>query len=167
MSETKAARTRRQFSKPLRTDRGNCAGGRLSPARAAHAAGDDTIRVALVGCGGRGAGAATQCLNVPDRLKLVAVADAFQDAAERAVQLVRQQHPDKVDVPHDRIFAGFDAYQRAIDCGVDLVLLCSPPGFRPLHYRAAIAGRQARVHGKARVRRRARLSLRDGDEQDG
>jgi len=139
MREAKTGPTRRQF---LQTSAALGSGvtlaGGLALARAAHAAGDDTIRVALVGCGGRGAGAAVQCLNVPDRLKLVAVADAFQDAAERAAKLVAKQHPDKVDLPKERIFWGFDACQKAIDSGVDLVLLCSPPGFRPQHYRLAV-----------------------------
>jgi len=118
---------------------GAAVAGGLNLARSAYAAGSDEIRVALIGCGGRGTGAAVQCLNVPDRIKLVAVADAFSDRAESAVQQLKRQHPDKVDIPHERIFSGLDAYQQAIGCGVDLVLLCEPPGFRPEHYRAAVA----------------------------
>jgi myo-inositol 2-dehydrogenase/D-chiro-inositol 1-dehydrogenase len=112
--------------------------GRLDVARAAHAGGDETIRIALVGCGGRGTGAATDCLSVPDRIKLVAVADAFEDRARDAAKRLKERFGEKVDVPDDRIFIGFDGYRKAIDCGVDLVLLVTPPGFRPMHYRAAI-----------------------------
>jgi len=78
---------------------GAAVAGGLSLARSAHAAGTDEIKVALIGCGGRGTGAAAQCLNVPDRIKLVAVADAFQDRAEAAAQQLKKQHPDKVDLP--------------------------------------------------------------------
>jgi predicted dehydrogenase len=118
---------------------GAAVAGGLSLARSAHAAGTDEIKVALIGCGGRGTGAAAQCLNVPDRIKLVAVADAFQDRAEAAAQQLKKQHPDKVDLPRERVFAGIEAYQQAIASGADLVLLCTPPGFRPEQYRAAVA----------------------------
>jgi predicted dehydrogenase len=113
-------------------------GGMLDVARCAHAAGDDTLKVALIGCGGRGTGAAADCLSVPDRLRLVAVADAFEDRARSALAALKTKFGDKVDVHEDRVFAGFDAYLKAIQCGVDLVLLVEPPGFRPIHYRAAI-----------------------------
>ena len=114
------------------------AGAALDVARGAHAAGDDTLNIALVGCGGRGTAAAAQCLNVPGPMKLVAVADAFEDAARHAAASLKRQHSAKVDLPPDRVFSGFDCFQKAIASGVDLVLLCTPPGFRPLHYRAAI-----------------------------
>jgi predicted dehydrogenase len=114
----------------------------LDFARSAHAAGDDTIRIALIGCGSRGTGAAADCLGVPDQIKLVAVADAFEDRARAALQAIQQRFGDQVDVPQDRIFVGFDAYLQALQCEADLVILATPPGFRPIHYRAAIeAGR--------------------------
>jgi predicted dehydrogenase len=114
------------------------AGSTLDLARTAHAAGSDTIKIALIGCGGRGTGAAANCLSVPDSIRLVAVADAFEDRGRAAAAALKQQFGDKVDVPADRVFSGFDAYLKAIQCGVDLVLLVEPPGFRPSHYRAAI-----------------------------
>jgi predicted dehydrogenase len=107
-------------------------------ARSAHAAGSDQIKIALIGCGGRGVGAAQNCLDVRDNIKLVAVADAFEDNARRAAESLKKAYGDKVDVPAERVFFGFDAYQKAIHTGVDLVLLVTPPGFRPLHYRAAV-----------------------------
>ncbi len=112
--------------------------GGLTIARGAHAAGGDTLKIALIGCGGRGTGAADDCLRVPDQIKLVAVADAFEDRARRAAQALKTQFGEKVDVPPDRIFIGLDAYQKAIGCGADAVLLVEPPGFRPAHYRAAV-----------------------------
>jgi predicted dehydrogenase len=95
------------------------------------------IKVALIGCGGRGTGAASQSLNCPGT-KLVAVADAFEDNANKAAETLKKQFPDRVDIPAERIFHGFDAYQKAIE-SADLVLLCTPPGFRPTHFEYAIA----------------------------
>lgn len=117
---------------------GIVAAGALGIARSAHAAGDDTIRVALIGCGGRGTGAAANCLNVKGRIKLVAVADVFDQRARGAQASLKNQYGDKVDIPADRVFVGFDAYQKAIACGVDLVILATPPGFRPVQYKAAV-----------------------------
>ncbi len=117
---------------------GAALGSSLSIARSAHAAGPDQLKVALIGCGGRGTGAAVNCLNVKDDIKLVAVADAFEDNAQRALGNIKRQHADKVDVPPERVFSGFDAYKQAIDSGVDMVILATPPGFRPIHYSAAI-----------------------------
>ncbi len=110
----------------------------LNIARSAHAAGGDTIRIALIGCGGRGTGAAANCLSVPDRIELLAVADAFEDRARGALGRLKQQFPDRVNVPEERVFWGLDAYQKAIDAGAEVVLLVTPPGFRPAHYRAAV-----------------------------
>jgi myo-inositol 2-dehydrogenase/D-chiro-inositol 1-dehydrogenase len=131
--------SRRHF---LRRSTGIVAGsiltGGLSIARAAHAAGADQIKIALVGCGGRGMGAASNCLDVQDNIKLVAVADAFEDSARHAAAALKQRCGDKVDLPPERVFWGFDAYAKALQAGVDLVLLVTPPGFRPQQYRAAV-----------------------------
>lgn len=94
------------------------------------------IKVALVGCGGRGTGAAAQSLNCPGT-KLVAIADAFEDNAKKAAETLKKQFGDRVDLPAERVFHGFDAYQKAIDAA-DLVLLCTPPGFRPTHFEYAV-----------------------------
>jgi predicted dehydrogenase len=108
-----------------------------APARD-RALGDGTIRVALVGCGGRGTGAAHQALRTEGDVKLVAVADAFEDRLEGALDEVTKNIPDRVDVPAERRFVGFDAYQKAIDADVDLVILTTPPGFRPIHLQYAV-----------------------------
>jgi myo-inositol 2-dehydrogenase/D-chiro-inositol 1-dehydrogenase len=105
----------------------------------AHAGGGDTLRVGLVGCGGRGTGAAREALRADPNVKLVAMCDAFMDRLEESLgnlQKIRDVSA-KVDVPPDRRFDGFDGYKKLLEC-VDVVLLCTPPGFRPIHLRAAI-----------------------------
>lgn len=102
----------------------------------AQVAGSAEIKIALVGCGGRGSGAAAQSLNVAGT-KLVAMADAFPDNVEGAFNSLKQQFGDRVDVPQERRFSGFDAYKNAID-SADVVLLCTPPGFRPAHFEYAV-----------------------------
>ena len=114
--------------------------GGLNIARVAHAAGGDELKVALIGCGGRGTGAAVNCLESCGNVKLIAVADAFENNARGSLERLRKNSDlaAKLDVPADRVFVGFDAYQKAIAAGPDIVLLCTPPGFRPIHYAAAI-----------------------------
>ncbi len=107
----------------------------------AHAAGaDDTIKVALIGCGGRGTGAATQALNADKNVKLVAMGDAFADRLEQSLAALQRDKDiaGKIDVKDDKKFVGFDAYKRAIDSGIDVAILATPPGFRPIHMRYAI-----------------------------
>jgi myo-inositol 2-dehydrogenase/D-chiro-inositol 1-dehydrogenase len=108
--------------------------------RMAHAAGSDILRVALIGCGGRGHGAAQDCLNAAPNTVIVAVADAFEDRARGVARSLQENanFKGRVDIPDDRIFVGLDSYKAATDCGVDIVLLTAPPGFRPWHYRYAI-----------------------------
>ncbi|OHB68587.1 MAG: hypothetical protein A2V70_05865, partial [Planctomycetes bacterium RBG_13_63_9] len=135
MSDTKRP-SRRDFlkSSSVAVAGATLAGG-LSIARSAHAAGPDQIKVALIGCGGRGNGAAQNCLNVQDNVKIVAVADAFEHRVRGALNTFKDN--ERFEVPEERVFVGFDAYQKAIDCGVDMVILATPPGFRPIHYKAA------------------------------
>jgi len=106
------------------------------PAKA-YAAGTGAIRLGLIGCGGRGTGAAVQALNACERARLVAMANAFQDRLERSYEGIAKRHIDRVDVPHERRFVGMDAYAAVVDADVDMVLLCTPPGLRPLHFEAA------------------------------
>jgi myo-inositol 2-dehydrogenase / D-chiro-inositol 1-dehydrogenase len=131
--------TRRDFlKKSSMLTAGIALAGGLNFARSAHAAGSDELKACLIGCGGRGMGAAHDCLGSVEGVKIIAVADAFEDRAKGAVGELVGSFKDKVDLPADRVFVGFDAYQKAIDCGVDLVLMATPPGFRPIHYAAAI-----------------------------
>jgi myo-inositol 2-dehydrogenase / D-chiro-inositol 1-dehydrogenase len=115
--------------------------GALPCAAHVHAAGSDEIKIALIGCGGRGLSAAVQAIRnaAGARVKLVALADAFQDRVDSAQKIIGTQLPDRVDVPEERKFVGLDAYQRATQCDVDMVLLCGPPGFRPAQFEAAVA----------------------------
>jgi len=112
--------------------------GSLSIARSAHAAFGGPLKAALIGCGGRGGGAASDMLSVADDVKIIAVADAFEGQAKGAANHLKRNFAEKTDITPERVFVGLDAYQKAIACGVDLVLLATPPGFRPSHYKAAI-----------------------------
>ncbi len=104
----------------------------------AGAAGDAELRVGLVGCGGRGKGATIQALNTGG-VRLVAVADAFQDRADDAVQELKGAHPKNVDVTRENMHLGFDAYKKVIDSDVDVVVLATPPGFRAQHFEYAVS----------------------------
>ena len=116
--------------------------GTLGVSRSAHAAGSDLIKVAQIGCGGRGNGAIRDRIAVEDNMKVVAVADVFERSAKGEARSLREEEGLKrfVDLPDDRVFWGFDSYKKAIDClgAGDQVVIATPPGFRPYHYRYAI-----------------------------
>ncbi|MBI3413759.1 MAG: Gfo/Idh/MocA family oxidoreductase [Verrucomicrobia bacterium] len=130
--------TRRNFLKTTSSAvvAGSILGG-LSIERSAFAAGSDTVNIALIGCGGRGSGAANQALSTQFNTKLVAMGDAFNDNLLRSLENLKKSHPDKVNVPPDRQFVGFDAYKQAISAA-DVVILATPPGFRPIHFEEAV-----------------------------
>ncbi|GAB4127478.1 MAG: Gfo/Idh/MocA family oxidoreductase [Thermogutta sp.] len=110
-------------------------------ARFVHAAENNTVQVALVGCGGRGTGAAANALSTTSGpIKLIALADVFSDRLQACLRNLQGQFADKMDVPPERQFVGFDAYRKAIDAlnPGDLVLLATPPAFRPLHLEYAV-----------------------------
>lgn len=99
---------------------------------------DDTIKIALIGCGGRGTGAATQALSTKQNVKLVAMADAFQDRLDNSLKAISKEiDVGRIDVPEERRFVGFDAYLQAIPLA-DVVILATPPGFRPIHFTEAV-----------------------------
>ena len=99
----------------------------------------ETLKVGLIGCGGRGTGAAAQALKADTNVELFAVGDAFESALGGALKAVAAEAgPDKVKVKPEHMFSGLDAYKKVLASGVDVVLLATPPGFRPLHLRAAI-----------------------------
>lgn len=98
----------------------------------------DTLKVGLIGCGGRGSGAAAQALSADQNVILSAMGDAFPDRLQNSLKALRQSAGARVKVTPETSFVGFDAYQKVIDSGVDVVLLCTPPGFRPRHLKAAI-----------------------------
>lgn len=113
----------------------------------AHAAGSDTLRVGLIGCGGRGRGAAVNILDAAPGIELYALGDLFPEPLEAAYRQLSQDRPgspmakmgNKINLSRERCFVGFDAYQKVIDCGVDIVLDATPPHFRPIHLAAAVA----------------------------
>jgi myo-inositol 2-dehydrogenase / D-chiro-inositol 1-dehydrogenase len=141
MSPDQANSSRRDF---LKTSTGVAVGatllGTMAVPRTVHAGASETMRIGLIGCGGRGTGAAENALNASPDNVLVAVADTFEDYAKTRVgQLKRQDHiKDRVQVADDHIFVGFDAYKKLIDSDVDVVLLATPPHFRPQHLAYAV-----------------------------
>jgi predicted dehydrogenase len=107
-----------------------------------HAAYDDTIRLALIGCGGRGSGAVGDAFSVEGpQLKLVAMADIFPDRLSGSYDGLKRAFGDRVDVPEDRRFIGYDAYIKAMDClkPGDVAIMATPPAFRWIHFRHAIS----------------------------
>ena len=106
--------------------------------RVVHAAVSDTVSVALVGCGGRGSGAVGQIRNTKGNTKLIAVADVDPKKAKSRVDGYKKQFGDWVDVPEDRIFGGLNGYKSAIDSGADLVVIATPPGFKPQQFEYAV-----------------------------
>ena len=132
--------TRRDF---LKKSAASVAAGSLASClivpQHAYAQGDDTLRVGLIGCGGRGTGAAVQALTADERTKLVAMGDAFADRLDGSLQSLQKTGVAKqVAVDEDHRFVGFDAYQKVID-SVDVVLMATPPHFRPMQLEAAVA----------------------------
>ncbi|MCC6661062.1 MAG: Gfo/Idh/MocA family oxidoreductase [Phycisphaerales bacterium] len=143
--------TRRQFVQAAAA--GLVVPAALAPVRSARAAaplprtlgrpfGSDEIKIGLIGCGGRGTGAAVQALNADPGCVLHAVGDVFPERIESSLRGIRGEMGDnassKVKVDDDRRFLGFDAYQKVIASGVDVVLLTTPPHFRPIHLEAAV-----------------------------
>jgi len=98
----------------------------------------NAIKVGLVGCGGRGTGAAAQAMKADDFAELTAVADISQERIDTCLDQLLKTSGQKVKVEAKNIFLGLDAYQKVIDSGVDVVILATPPGFRPAHLRACI-----------------------------
>jgi predicted dehydrogenase len=104
-----------------------------------HAAGSDVLKIGLIGCGGRGAGAAHQALRADPNTRLTAMGDVFQDHLEDKLKELRSLDvAERVDVKSDHCFVGFDAYQKVLATDVDVVILTTPPHFRPLHLKAAV-----------------------------
>ncbi len=142
-AERKSAKgvgSRREF---LQRTGATVAGAALAGAITArsYAAENNTIKIALIGCGGRGTGAAAQALSTQGPTKLVAMADFFENRLKSSLQALSHQKGKQVDVPPDRQFVGLDGYKKAMDClgPGDVVLLATPPAFRPIHVEHAVA----------------------------
>jgi len=132
--------SRRDFLKASAAGVAGAANANLASLSNVHAAGSDVIRVGLIGCGGRGTGAATQALTADPNVKLVAMGDAFADRLHGSLATLRRDEAvgRQVDVKNDHCFVGFDAYKHVLATPVDVVLLTTPPHFRPAHLKAAI-----------------------------
>jgi predicted dehydrogenase len=125
-------------------------GANAQIARSSHPGGSDEIKVALIGAGGRGIGAATQALATKGKVTLWAVADAFESNVKHGLKTIKrdvdrgQRDSDplykdaSINCPPERQFVGLDAYRQAIESGADVIILATPPGFRPVHFEAAV-----------------------------
>jgi len=131
--------SRREFLKTSTAVVGGAVASTLGFVPPVYPAGTDLIRVGVIGCGGRGTGAAEDVVNAAPNVKLVALGDTFRDHLEESLAELKAKIADKMDVPEDRCFIGFDAYEKVISSGVDYVILATPPGFRPPHLKAAVA----------------------------
>src|SRR5690606_32000028 len=136
MNSNKKPKQRREFLKTSALLAGGALVGNL-PFVGAHAGVDDSIKVAVVGCGGRGTGAAFNALGTGANIKIVALADVFRDRLDEAYSKLAERHAAKINVPEERKFIGFDAYKQAIPLA-DVVILATPPGFRPGHFEEAV-----------------------------
>ncbi len=129
--------SRREFLRKSAAS-GAAAYGAMSLARSAHAAGGDAIKIGLIGCGGRGSGAADNAMNAGKDVRLVAMADIFDDRLQDSRQRLKKMKPDQVAVDDDHCFVGFDAYEKLIHSGVDVVLIAAASHFHPVMLKAAI-----------------------------
>src|SRR5438874_6506525 len=140
-NQQNASPSRRDF---LKTSSALAAAGALTSQlivpQGVFAAASDQIKVGLIGCGGRGTGAAGQALGADKNVILHAMGDMFQDQLDNSLkQLKGGKFAEKIKVNPDTCFTGFNAYQKVLDSGVDLVILTTPPAFRPMHLKAAVA----------------------------
>ncbi len=138
-----ASRTRRDFLK--RSAAGVASAGVLSVAQSAHAAGNESIRIGLIGCGGRGTGVTSSSLAAGPSVKLVAMGDVFATRVQESRNHLRQKHGEQVQVDDDHCFAGLDSYQNVIE-SADVVLIACASKFHPMYSEAAVrAGRHVFV----------------------
>jgi predicted dehydrogenase len=136
MDEIKDSYLRRDFLKTTGVIGGALVTG--FPAILSGAPAAKALKVGLIGCGGRGTGAAAEALKADDYAELTAMADVFPEKIEASLSELRQASADKVKVEPSRQFMGLDAYEKVIASDVDVVILATPPGFRPIHLKAAV-----------------------------
>ena len=136
MSQNRSGATRREFL--VKSAVLAAATAPLSIGRSAHAAGSDVIKVGLIGCGGRGSGAAANALEADHGTKLVAMADLFDDKAKGSRDLLKKQFKEQVAVDDQHCFSGFDAYSKVLASGIDVVLIACASRFHPEYAKAAI-----------------------------
>ncbi len=130
--------TRRDFIKASTAAAGTAIAGTLAIGRGVHAAGSDILKIGLIGCGPRGAGAAVNALNADKNTKLVALADLFAENIRSSREEIKRSHGDRVAVGDDHCFTGFDGYKQLIASGVDVVLIALPTFFHPTCLKACV-----------------------------
>ncbi len=133
-----APTSRRQFLKTTTAALSAAAVSPLPISRAAQPGGSDILRVGLIGCGGRGSGAAVNAMNADPNARLVAMADVFDWRITESLKRIQEVKPDQIAVDQDHQFAGLDAYRQLLDCGVDVVLITVPSHFTPIYLKAAV-----------------------------
>jgi myo-inositol 2-dehydrogenase/D-chiro-inositol 1-dehydrogenase len=137
--------SRREFLKTSAAFATAVALGNLDVSRYAHASGDETVRIGMIGCGGRCTGAAVDAMDADAGVKLVAMADLFMERVREKRKYLKDKKPQQVAVDDDHCFAGFDGYKRVVESS-DVVLIANAAKFHPLHMKAAIeAGRHVFV----------------------
>src|SRR2546428_243928 len=129
--KTTAAISRRDFIKSSASAATTAA--LFASGQFAFATGSDKIKIGLVGCGGRGTAAAQNCCDSAPGVELVAMGDLVKDRLDGSRNALKKLG-DKFKVTDDKCFVGWDAYKKVIDSGIDLVLLVTPPAFRPMHF---------------------------------
>jgi predicted dehydrogenase len=119
---------------------GALSGPLILGSRSSAASPGDTIKVGLIGCGGRGSGAAKDALGADKNVILTAMGDTFEDRLKSSLASLKKDREvgERVEVKPENCFIGLDAYQKVLQSGVDVVILSTPPGFRPIHLKAAI-----------------------------
>ena len=98
----------------------------------------DTLKLALIGCGGRGSGAALQALKSDENIVLTHMCDVFEDRMEQSYKSLMQEAGDKIKVPKENKILGFDGYKKVLAADIDVVILATPPNFRPAHLEAVV-----------------------------
>jgi predicted dehydrogenase len=137
-SRSTTTNSRREFLKTSGLAAGATALGGLNVARFAHGAGKGGFKIGLIGCGGRGSGAAVNAMNAGPDIKLVAMADIFDDRLQGARQRLKKIKPEQVAVADDYCFVGFDAYQKLLATDIDVVLIACASHFHPAYFKAAV-----------------------------
>ena len=130
--------SRRDFLKGSAILTGSAMAAGLPLSRGAHAAGSDTLKVGLIGCGGRGSGAAINAMNAGKDVKITAMADIFEAKVKGSRQRLKKIKPDQAVVDDDHCFVGFDAHQKVIDSGIDVVIIACTSHFHPQYLKAAV-----------------------------
>jgi len=132
-------RSRREF---LKTSGSVAAGSAIAmnfiPSKSVFAMNSDTLKVGLIGCGGRGTGAANQALQADDNVVLTAMADTFEDRLSKSLANLKKERGDQIQVTAEKQFVGFDGYKKVIESDIDVAILTTPPCFRPAMLEAAV-----------------------------